>query len=163
MDMLVRNLRILWRTERLLAEQRLRQVVRRVSLLSLAAVLGLFAVAMLNVAGYLYLVPLVEPTGAALVVAAADAVVAALLALAGLPQKPGPEVRVLEEIRDMALSDLETEARSVQNDLRHVRTEIEDMRQAVTSFARNPLEGVSPQLIAPVISMLTNLLRSKKE
>jgi hypothetical protein len=163
MDMLVKNLRILWRTERLLTEQRLRQIVRRFSLLTLAALVGLFAVAMLNVAGYLYLAPLVEPTGAALMVAAADAVVAALLALAGLPQKPGPEVRVLEEIRDMALNDLEIEARSVQNDLRHVRTEIEGMRQAVTSFARNPLDGLSPQVIAPVISMLTNLLRSKKD
>jgi hypothetical protein len=163
MDMLVKNLRILWRTERLLTEQRLRQIVRRVSLLTLAAVLGLFAVAMLNVAGYLYLVPLVEPTGAALVVAAADAVVAALLALAGLPQKPGPEVRVLEEIRDMALTDLEAEARSAQADLRQMRSEIAGMRQAVSSFARNPLDGLSPQLVTSAVTLLTNLLRNKKD
>ena len=147
MDILVKNLRILWRTERLLAEQRLRRLVRRISLMTLAALVGLFAIAMLNVAGYVYLTPVLEPTGAALVVAAADAIVAAILALAALPQKPGPEVRVLEEIRDMALSDLETEARSVQAELRHVRTEIESVRQAVNSFARNPLDALIPTCI----------------
>ena len=163
MDILVKNLRILWRTERLLAEQRLRRLVRRISLMTLAALAGLFAIAMLNVAGYVYLTPVLEPTGAALVVAAADAIVVAILALAALPQKPGPEVRVLEEIRDMALSDLETEARSVQAELRHVRTEIESVRQAVNSFARDPLDALSPQLLTPILTLLTNLLRNKKD
>jgi len=163
MDVLVRSLRILWRTERLLAEIRLRQLMRRASLLAIAAVLGLFAVAMLNVAGYVYLVPLVEPTGAALLVAAADAVVAAIMALAALPQKPGPEVKVLEEIRDMALSDLEAEAQSLGADLRQVRTEIEGVRQAVSSFAHGPLQALSPQVITPIVTLIASLLRGKKD
>jgi len=163
MDMLVRNLRILWRTERLLAEIRLRQVMRRGSLLALAAVLGLFAVAMLNIAGYVYLAPLVEPTGAALLVAAADAIIAAFLALAALPQKPGPEVKVLEDLRDMALADLEAEAQSVGADLRQVRHEIEGVRQAVSSFAHSPLQALNPQMIAPILTLLLNLLRGKKD
>jgi hypothetical protein len=163
MDVLVRSLRILWRSERLLAEIRLRQLMRRASLLAIAAVLGLFAVAMLNVAGYVYLVPLVEPTGAALLVAAADAVVAAILALAALPQKPGPEVKVLEEIRDMALGDLEAEAQSLGADLRQVRSEIEGVRQAVNSFAHSPLQALSPQVITPIVTLLASLLRGKKD
>ena len=163
MDVLVRSLRILWRSERLLAEIRLRQLMRRASLLAIAAVLGLFAVAMLNVAGYVYLVPLVEPTGAALLVAAADAVVAAILALAALPQKPGPEVKVLEEIRDMALGDLEAEAQSLGADLRQVRIEIEGVRQAVNSFAHSPLQALSPKVITPIVTLLASLLRGKKD
>jgi len=163
MDMLIRNLRILWRTERLLAEIRLRLLMRRIGMLALAAVVGLFAVAMLNVAGYVYLVPMFDPTGAALVVAAVDALLAALLILAAQPQKPGTETRVLEEMRDFALADLEAQGEALQGDLHQLREDVKGMRQAVSSFAHNPLDALNPQILAQTVSLLTNLLRNKKD
>ena len=118
---------------------------------------------MLNVAGYVYLSPLVDPTGAALIVAAVDAALAALLILAAQPQKPGTETRVLEEMRDMALADLEAQGDALQGDIRQLKDDVKGMRQAVGSFARNPLDALNPELLAQTVNLLTNLLRKKKD
>ncbi|MEM7123931.1 MAG: phage holin family protein [Pseudomonadota bacterium] len=163
MDTLIRNLRILWRTERLLTELRLRAMLRRTSLLLIAGIVGLFAFAMLNVAGYLYLAPILEPTLAALVVSAIDAVLAIILLIGAQPQKPGTETRMLEEVRDMALADLEAGAKSVEADLRAVRSEVEGITESVKSFAHNPMGALNPQTIGPIMSMLANLIRGKKD
>jgi hypothetical protein len=63
----------------------------------------------------------------------------------------------------MALADLESEAESVQADLRKVRSELEGMRRAVSSFARNPLDALNPQFLTAVASLLGDLLHRRKD
>ena len=104
-----------------------------------------------------------EPTGAALVVAAVDAVLAIVLVIVAQPGKPGTETRMLEEVRDMAVADLEEGAKSIEAEIREVRAEIDGVRQVVSSFARNPMDALGPQLVTPIMTLLMRLLRSKKD
>jgi len=162
MQTVVRNFRVLWRAERLMAEMRLRVLVNQMGLLAVAALIAMFALAMANFAAYLFLAPRTGPVGAALLVALGDIVIAVILVVVARGLRPGPEIAMVEEVRDMALEELEAEAEAVQGELRELRNEIEGVAQSAVSFARNPLSAIGPDLIVSLLTSLTKLLRSGK-
>ena len=69
MNSLTRNLTILWRSERLLAEAEWRRASRQITILVLAGVFTLLALVMMNVAGFYWLAgsygnaPAASPSG----------------------------------------------------------------------------------------------------
>ena len=117
MNSLTRNLNILWRSERLLAEAEWRRSSRQITILVLAGVFGLLALIMLNVAGFYWLATTYGTAQAALAVAAADIVIAAILAVSAQSLKTAPETDMIREFRDSALAEIETEAEAFQTHL----------------------------------------------
>lgn len=163
MQPVVRNLRILWRSEVLLAEVRMRLLVRKIGLVAVAALIGVFALVMLDVAGFFGLMPKVGPVWAALIVAAVDFVIAGILIVVAQGLRPGPETEMVKEVRNMAVEDLEHEAEAIQKELKKLREEIEGVKDAVVSFAKHPLDSLGSNILGPLLAGLLSLLRSSKK
>lgn len=163
MNSLTRNLNILWRSERLLAEAEWRRSSRQITILVLAGVFGLLALIMLNVAGFYWLATTYGTAQAALAVAAADIVIAAILAVSAQSLKTAPETDMIREFRDSALAEIEAEAESFQTHLVQIRDDVKTIGATVSKVAADPIGSLSPALLIPAINAFTTVVRSKKK
>jgi len=106
-----RHLRVLWRAERIIAETRLRIMLRRSMLYALAGLIAVFGLGMLNVAAYFFLVAYWGTIWAALAAALGDFVIALVVVLIALAARPGPEMTAALELRDISVDGLENDWR----------------------------------------------------
>ena len=162
MNPLTRNISILWRSERLLAQAEWRRATRQMTMLVLAGVFGVLALVMLNVASFYWLSTTFSTAQAALAVAVADAVVAAILAVSAQSLKSAPEADMIREFRDGALSEIETEADALQAQLVQIRDDVQSIGTQVSKFAADPVGSLSPALLVPAINAFTGVVRSSK-
>lgn len=163
MNSLTRNLNILWRSERLLAEAEWRRSSRQITILVLAGVFGLLALIMLNVAGFYWLATTYGTAQAALAVAVADIAIAAILAVSAQSLKTAPETDMIREFRDSALAEIEAEAESFQTHLVQIRDDVKTIGATVSKVAADPIGSLSPALLIPAINAFTTVVRSKKK
>jgi len=163
MNSLTRNLNILWRSERLLAEAEWRRSSRQITILVLAGVFGLLALIMLNVAGFYWLATTYGTAQAALAVAVADIVIAAILAVSAQSLKTAPETDMIREFRNSALAEIETEAEAFQTHLVQIRDDVKTIGATVSQVAADPIGSLSPALLIPAINAFTTVVRSKKK
>lgn len=157
-----RNLQLLWRSERVMAEARLKLTSRKLVLAVIAGIACLIAVSMLNLAVYWALVTVVSKPLAALIVALVNIVIAGLLIAIAQGLQPGPEEEMLREVRDIALGDLGSEVDDVQAKLLQLREDVEGVRTSVTQFVQRPTDALSPTMIVPALSAIAKLAKSKK-
>jgi len=158
METLVRNLKLLLKSDRMLAEIRLKLVGQKIVLLVLAGLGGLFALGMLNMAIFFAIQETLGSAIAALLVGLGNLLLAGILLLVVQRLDTGPEARVVEEVREMALADIEAEAKAFQSELRLVRDEIADMRSGITSLVKNPMDVLTPRLLLPATTALAKLV-----
>jgi len=163
MNSLTRNLNILWRSERLLAEAEWRRSSRQITILVLAGVFGLLALIMLNVAGFYWLATTYGTAQAALAVAVADIVIAAILAVSAQSLKTAPETDMIREFRDSALAEIEADAEAFQTHLVQIRDDVKTIGATVSKVAADPIGSLSPALLIPAINAFTTVVRSKKK
>ena len=123
MSAMTRNLQLLWRSERVLTEARIKLTTRKLILGVVAGIACLFAWGMLNIAGYFALEPLAGKAWSAFIVGAIDIVIAALLFAFAQNLQPAPEEDMVREVRDMALGEIGTEVDEVQTKLLQLRDE----------------------------------------
>lgn len=157
-----RNLQLLWRSERVMAEARLKLTSRKLVLAVIAGIACLIAVSMLNLAAYWALITVVSKPLAALIVALVNIVIAGLLIAIAQGLQPGPEEEMLREVRDIALGDLGSEVDDVQAKLLQLREDVEGVRTSVTQFVQRPTDALSPTMIVPALSAIAKLAKSKK-
>ncbi len=158
METLVRNLKLLWKSDRMLAEIRLKLVAQKIVLFVLAGLGGLFALGMLNMAIFFAIQETLGSAIAALLVGLGNLLLAGILLLVVQRLDTGPEAKVVEEVREMALADIEAEAKAFQGELRLVRDEIADMRSGITSLVKNPMDVLTPRLLLPATAALAKLV-----
>ena len=158
METLVRNLKLLWKSNRMLVEIRLRLVAQKIVLFVLAGLGGLFALGMLNMAIFFAIQETLGSAIAALLVGLGNLLLAGILLLVVQRLDKGPEAKVVEEVREMALADIEAEAKAFQSELRLVRDEIADMRSGITSLVKNPMDVLTPRLLLPAAAALAKLV-----
>jgi hypothetical protein len=91
-DDFVHSLVVLQKAETLIGRLWLNVLARRLGLFVFAGLVAAFGLAMTNVAAFYALQPSQGPVWAAAIVAAADFVLAATVALASSNLKPGPEI-----------------------------------------------------------------------
>ena len=144
----------------MLGELKLRVVTHKIILGAIAALAGLFGLGMLNLAAFFALQVHMGPAGSALIVAVANLVFAGILVSIASKLAPGPEVKIVEEVREIALADIEAEAQAVQNELRMVRDEIMSMQASVSRLLHNPLELLAPKAIVPLIAAATQIIKN---
>ncbi|NIX76376.1 phage holin family protein [Microvirga terricola] len=159
MDSLMRNLRVLWRAETIIADIRFRQIATRSGLRGAAAFLGIFAYLMANLAVFFALLPAWGSIGAAALIALGNIVLAILLLVLAERSRPGREMELALEVRNAALQGLETDAQAVQAQLAELRDEVRGMRQAVVGFVRHPVDSVLPGLIVPLAGAIIKGLK----
>lgn len=156
MERFTHSLKILWRTERLITERQLQLATQRVQFNALAALAAFFGLIMVSLGAYFALVPSLGQPGAAFAVGCADFAVAALLFLYSKSLQPAPEIAMVREMRDMALSDLQEEVSIAQAELMAVQKE-------VRSFIRHPVDALMPEGLGSLVNGAVRFLnRSKK-
>jgi hypothetical protein len=141
----VKHLRILWRTDRIIADIRMRHLLVGLGLRAFAALIAAFGLLMLELSAYFALVQIWSAIYAAAILGAVNFVIAALLfAIAARPPS-GRELELANEIHDASVDALQIEARALQSH--------------VSGVIHNPLHGILPLLIIPLITIIIKSLK----
>lgn len=146
-ESILTNLRVLWRTDRIIADIRMRHLLVGFGLRALAALMAGFGLMMLELSAYFALVQVWSAITAAAILGAVNlALAAALFWLASRPPA-GRELAFATEIHDSSVAALQLEARALQSQL--------------TGMVQHPLNGILPSLIVPLITIIIRSLRAR--
>ena len=142
---IVKQLRALWRTDRIIADIRLRHLLVGLGLRAFAALIAGFGLAMLELAAYFALIQVLNAIYTAVILGAVNFAIAAILfAIAGRPPA-GRELELASEIHAASLEALQLEARGLQSE--------------ISGMIHHPLNGILPSLIVPLITIIVRSLR----
>ncbi|MBO4221448.1 phage holin family protein [Bradyrhizobium neotropicale] len=141
---IVRQLRVLWRTDRIIAEIRLRHLLIGLGLRAFAGLIAAFGLLMFELAVYFALVQVWGAIPAAAILGAANFAIAAILFALALRPPSRRELDLATEIHGASVEALQVEARAMQSQ--------------VSGLVRNPLNGILPMLV-PLIGIIINSLK----
>ncbi len=149
METLVRNLKIVMKSDRMLAEIKLKLIGQKIVLFIVAGLGGLFALGMLNMAVFFAIQEVYGSAIAALLVGLGNLFFVGILLFILQRLETGPEAKIVEEVREMAIADIEAEAKAFQTELLLVRDEIAGMRVGITNLVKNPMGALAPSIVDP--------------
>src|SRR5450631_1453576 len=141
----VKNLRVLWRTDRIIAELRMRHMLVGLGLRAFAALIAAFGLLMLELSAYFALVQIWSAISAAAILGAVNFLIAAILFAIAARPPAGRELELATEIHGSAVDALQLEARTLQSE--------------VSEMVHHPLNSVLPMLIVPLITIIIRSLR----
>jgi hypothetical protein len=156
MERLIRSIKLLWRSQRILAEQEFRLDAKRIQFNALAALVGVFGLVMLSVAVFYALVPYWGEALAALTVGGTDLALAAVLFLVARSLEPPASLEMVREMREMAMSDIGEEVSLAE-------AELVALKDDVQQLLRNPLDTLLSGAVGPVMGALVRGLGSAKK
>lgn len=141
----VKHLRVLWRTDRIIADIKLRHLLMGLGLRAFAALIAAFGLLMLELSAYFALVQVWSAISAAAILGLINFAIAAILfAIASRPPS-GRDLELANEIHGASIDALQLEARALQSEL--------------SGMIHHPLNGVLPMLIVPLITIIMRSLR----
>jgi membrane protein implicated in regulation of membrane protease activity len=141
----VKNLRVLWRTDRIIADIRMRHLLVGLGLRAFAALIAAFGLLMLELAAYFALVQICSVISAAAILGGVNFAIAAILfAIAARPPS-GRELELANEIHSSSIDALQLEARALQSQL--------------SGVIHHPLNGILPMLLVPLITIIMKSLK----
>ena len=144
----VKHLRALWRTDRIIAEIRMRHMLVGLGLRAFAALIAAFGLLMLELSAYFALVQIGSAILAAAILGAANFVIAAVLFILGGRPPAGRELELATEIHGSAVEALQVEARSLQSQF--------------TGMVQHPLNSVLPLVLVPLITIIVKSLKKSR-
>ena len=156
MDHFIRSLKIFWRSERILRENELRLITQKTMCHALAGLVAIFGLAMLSLAVFFALVPIMGQALAALSVAGIDLILAGALVTYAGKLKPPPEAAMMQEVRDIAIGDMEYELVKAEKELVGLKNEAQ-------RFIRNPFESFLPFATGPLLNVVLKGMRSSSK
>jgi membrane protein implicated in regulation of membrane protease activity len=139
------NLRVLWRTDRIIADVRMRHMLIGLGLRAFAALIAAFGLLMLELSAYFALVQAWSAISAAAILGGANFAIAALLFVIAARPPSGRELELASEIHSSSVDALQLEARALQSQ--------------VSGMVHHPLNGILPLLIAPLITIIVGSLK----
>ena len=144
-EKVVKHLRVLWRTDRIIADIRMRHLLVGMGLRAFAALIAAFGLLMLELSAYFALVQIWSAIFAAAILGAANFMIAAVLFMIAARPPSGRELELANEIHDSSVEALQFEARALQSQ--------------VSGTIHHPLNGVLPLLIVPLITIIIKSLK----
>ena len=141
----VKNLRVLWRTDRIIADIRMRHLLVSLGLRAFAALIAAFGLLMLELSAYFALVQIWSATSAAAILGALNFGIATILFAIAARPPTGRELELANEIHGSSIDALQLEARALQSQL--------------SGMIHHPLNGILPLLIAPLIAIIIKSLK----
>jgi hypothetical protein len=139
-----KHLRVLWRTDRTIADIRMRHLLMGLGLRAFAALIAAFGLLMLELSAYFALVQIWSAISAAAILGAVNfAIAAVLFTIAARPPK-GRELELASEIHGAAIDALQLEAGALQSQF--------------SGALHHPLNGILP-LLLPLITIIVKSLR----
>jgi hypothetical protein len=143
-DNIIRQLRVLWRTERIIADIRLRHLLIGLGLRAFAGLIAAFGLLMFELSAYFALVQVWSAIAAAAILGAANLAIAVLLFALALRQPSCRELDLATEIHGASVEALQVEARALQSQ--------------VSGLVQSPLNGILPMLV-PLIGIVIRSLK----
>jgi membrane protein implicated in regulation of membrane protease activity len=140
----VKNLRVLWRTDRIIADIRMRHMLVGLGLRAFAALIAAFGLLMLELSAYFALVQIWSAISAAAILGAVNFAIAAILFVVAARPPSGRELELANEIHGSSVDALQLEARALSQ---------------VSGAIHHPLNGVLPLLIVPLITIIIKSLK----
>jgi hypothetical protein len=141
----IKHLRVLWRTDRMIADLRMRHLLIGLGLRAFAALIAAFGLLMLELAAYFALVQIWSAISAAAILGAVNFAIAAALFLIAARPPAGRELELATEIHGSAVDALQLEARALQSQL--------------SGMIHHPLNGMLPLLIVPLMTVIIRSLK----
>jgi hypothetical protein len=141
---IVKHLRILWRTDRIIADIRMRHLLVGMGLRAFAALIA-FGLLMLELSAYFALVQIWSAISAAAILGVVNFVIAAALFVIAARPPMGRELELASEIHGSSIDALQLEARALQSQL--------------SGMIHHPLNGILPLLIVPLITIIVRSLK----
>ncbi len=141
------NLRVLWRTDRIIADIRMRHMLAGLALRAVAALIAGFGLMMLELSAYFALVQVWSAISAAAILGVIDLALAAVFFVLASRPPAGRELALATEIHDNSVEALQVEARALQSQL--------------SGMVQHPLNGVLPALIVPLITVIIRSLKAR--
>jgi membrane protein implicated in regulation of membrane protease activity len=147
-DNIIRHLRALWRTDRIIAEIRLRNMLIGLGLRAFAALIAAFGLLMLELSAYFALVQIWSAISAAAILGVANFVIAAVLLVVGGRPPSGRELELATEIHGASIEALQNEARALQSQF--------------TGMVQHPLNSALPMVLLPLITIIMKSLKRSR-
>lgn len=144
----VKNLRLLWRTDRIIADIRMRHVLVGLGLRAFGALIAAFGLLMLELSAYFALVQIWSAIYAAAILGVVNFVIAAVLFLIAGRSPAGRELELANEIHGSAVDALQIEARA--------------MQAQFSGMVHHPLNSALPMLLVPLITIIVKSLRKSR-
>ncbi|TYO64415.1 phage holin family protein [Bradyrhizobium hipponense] len=135
----VRHLRVLWRTDKIIADIRLRHLLVGLGLRAFAALIAAFGLLMLELSAYFVLVQIWSAIAAAAVLGAINFAIAAILFFVAGRSPSGRDIELADEIHGASIEALQLEARALQAQM--------------TGAIHHPLSTILPVLV-PLIAII---------
>jgi len=140
----VKHLRVLWRTDRIIADIRLRHLLVGLGLRAFAALIAAFGLLMLELSAYFALVQIWSAIAAAAALGAINFAIAAILFVVAGRSPSGRDIELANEIHGASIEALQLEARALQ--------------AQVSGAVHHPLSTIVPVLV-PLIAIIVKSLR----
>jgi hypothetical protein len=162
-DDFVQSLVVLQKAETLIGRMWLHVMARRLGLLAFAGLIAAFGLAMANVAGFYALQASQGPVWAAVIVAAADFVLAAIVVLVSRNLKPGPEIDHALDARKAAIESIQESAAGVKASIDAIGDDIRGVKDTIAGVMHDPLDAALQGILIPAAQSLIGGLRKKKD
>ena len=143
----IKHLRVLWRTDRIIADIRMRHMLVGLGLRAFAALIAAFGLLMLELSAYFALVQVWSAMSAAAILGGVNFVIAAILFLIAGRPPAGRELELATEIHGSSIDALQLEARALQSQ--------------ASGMIHHPLNGLLP-LLVPLITIVIKSLKKPK-
>jgi hypothetical protein len=145
----VKHLRVLWRTDRIIADIRLRHLLMGLGLRAFAALIAAFGLLMLELSAYFALVQIWSAIAAAAILGAVNFLIAGVLfVIAGRPPS-GRDIELANEIHGASIEALQVEARALQ--------------AQVSGAVHHPLSTIVPVMLPLIAIIIRSLRKTAKE
>ncbi len=145
---IVKNLRVLWRADRIIADIRMRHMLIGLGLRAFAALIAAFGLLMLELSAYFALVQIWSAIIAAAILGGVNFVIAAILFMIAARPPGGRELELASEIHNSAVDALQIEARAVQSQF--------------SGMVHHPLNSALPMVLVPLITIIVRSLKKPK-
>lgn len=152
----VQSLKVYWRSERLLRQNDFRLGAKKIQFNAMAGLVALFGLVMLTLAAFFAVAPYWGNALAALAVGGIDLLLAGALIGYAQSLKPGEEIGMVTEVRDMAL-------RAMEDEVALAEAELVSLTNQVRTFVRNPARALLPGAASLVTSAVVRGLSSGKK
>jgi hypothetical protein len=160
MNEIMLKLRIWARAETTLAKITARRTGQRFTTVAIAIGLALLTVGMLNL-GTFELLTETQGRAKAAYYLAANGLLAILLVLAAQRIKPGPEEQLVQEIREMALVELQTDADQVKDEFSRLTGHVKKIENAVSGLTGSGSTLTKLSSVAPVVELAVQALKQR--
>ena len=147
-ESVVKNLRALWRTDRIIAEIRMRHMLVGLGLRAFAELIAAFGLLMLELAANFALVQIWNAISAAAILGFVNFVIAAILFAIAAKSPGGRELELANEIHGSAVDALQVEARAMQSQF--------------SGMVHHPLNSAFPMLLVPLITIIVRSLKKSR-